>query len=258
MQSQRKYIVISKQQIKQVKSLHTTKFRHSLGRFIVEGEKTSVEFLKANKYLVEEVFVLKNRLYKYQPLLTGFNLENLYEVSSQNMDAISCLTNPSDILLVCCSAEDNFTSNESLLHKIIYLDGVQDPGNVGTIIRLADWFGVDGVVRSSNSADFFNPKVVQASMGSLNNVLLCTKELRDLLYLNLPVFGTFMNGADYKSISDNKAGILVLGSEGRGISEDNLQYVTDKITVQGSAQRIADSLNVSVAAGIICAAWASS
>ena len=121
-------------------------------------------------------------------------------ISSKEMEQISALKTASDILLLLEKKEDNINDLVKSDASAIYLDGVQDPGNVGTIIRIADWFGVDAVIRSEESADFFNPKVVQSSMGSMANTLLITSDIETVSSLKKPIYGTYMKGAEIKKI----------------------------------------------------------
>ncbi len=246
--------MISKAKIKDIKALHLSKFRQIYNKFIAEGDKVCIELIKNTKYNINQVFITQGYEGKYSKYLKDTTAE-IEIISPKEMEQISLLKTPSDIFLLLEIKEDNTNDLLKPESSVIYLDGVQDPGNVGTIIRIADWFGIDAVVRSEDSADFFNPKVVQASMGSMVNVKLVTSDLQQTITKEKSVYGTFMNGISIKDVEIPKGSILVMGSEGRGISPQNEKLINHKITILGSSNKIAESLNVAVATSIICAAW---
>jgi len=246
--------LISKARIKEIKALHLPKFRQIYNKFIAEGDKVCIELLKNPKYTIDQVFIAAGNEAAFEKYYTNKMIDPEI-ISPREMEQISLLKTPSGILMLLDKKEDDV---KVLLNKeasIIYLDGVQDPGNVGTIIRLADWFGVDAVVRSEDTADFFNPKVVQATMGSMVNVKLATMSLEALKTDGIPIYGTFMDGEDVRKATIEKGAILVMGSEGRGISNQYELMIDHKLTIPGVQGKIAESLNVAVAAGIVCAAW---
>jgi RNA methyltransferase, TrmH family len=246
--------LISKARIKDIKALHLSKFRQIYNKFIAEGDKVCIELIKNPKYTINNIYITQGHELNYKNILQEETVE-IEIVTPKEMEQISMLKTPTDIFMLLEMKEDD--PNDLLKDEtsIIYLDGVQDPGNVGTIIRLADWFGIDAVVRSSDSADFFNPKVVQASMGSLVNIKLATATLPQITTREKQVYGTYMEGRALKDTQIPNASILVMGSEGRGISPQNEMYINHKITIPGSPHKIAESLNVAIATGIICAAW---
>lgn len=249
--------MISKAQIKDLKSLQIKKFRQIYNKFVAEGDKACIELLKSSKFRVIEAYILDGSLKSYFPYFKNQALLPT-EINAHQMNQISGLKTASDIYLVLEQQEIDVKDHQTYFQNAIYLDGVQDPGNVGTIIRLADWFGIDSVIRSESSADFFNPKVVQATMGSLANVNLMTAELSTLVTPDSTVYGTYMDGDSAYVTRLNPLGILVMGSEGKGISPENSSLITQKLTIPGADSRIAESLNVGVAAGIICGLWKSS
>ena len=247
-------MLISKTTIKEIKSLQQPKYRQMYNKFVAEGEKAGLEFIKSKKYRIliaacTEAFGQKAMLSAALPSST------VCVVSQKEMDQMSLLKTPTDVLLVVERKEDDVQLFADRYARIIYLDGVQDPGNVGTIIRIADWFGIDAVIRSHDSADFFNPKVVQATMGSMNNVILFTASLDDNLFAGRHIAGTYMEGTPVNQANLTQNTVLVLGSEGRGISESAARYIQDRVSIPGVNGKIAESLNVAVAAGIICASW---
>ncbi|MBC7885794.1 MAG: RNA methyltransferase [Saprospiraceae bacterium] len=246
--------MISKAQIKDLRALHLPKFRQIYNKFIAEGDNACIEFLKSEKYKIQGLYVTNGFEAAYEIYLKDKKVD-LISVTAAEMAQISILKTPSPILMLLEQFEES--PNLLLNHELcaIYLDGVQDPGNVGTIIRIADWFGVDMVIRSPDSADFFNPKVVQATMGSMVNVHLITAGLENVFIFGRKIYGTFLEGVAVSETNIEKNGILVMGSEGKGISAGNKKYIHECITIPGHSARIAESLNVSVAAGIICAGW---
>lgn len=229
------------------------KYRQIYNKFIAEGDKVCAEFLRHDKYHVEEAFILEGHESEYLQLLN--RKKTVFRtISKTEMEQVSQLKTPSPVLLLL-HKPDELHKPDLRSGKTIYLDSIQDPGNVGTIIRLADWFGIDRVIRSEDTADFYGPKVVQASMGSMVNVDLFTGNMASPDIRGLPVYGTYMGGTDALDFQYSRDGILVLGNEGKGISAACGGLVTHRLTVAGSAGRVADSLNVAMAAGIIIASW---
>jgi TrmH family RNA methyltransferase len=245
---------ISKAQIKEIRSLHLQKFRQIYNKFLAEGLKNSLEFIRTRKYRIEHIYLTETAVSALLPEIEKYSLAYTV-VLKQHMEQITALSTPSEVLLVLERTEDELTSILKSPSGILYLDGVQDPGNVGTMIRIADWFGISSVLRSPDSADFFNPKVVQATMGSMNKVQLRTALLDELPLTGKSLFGTFMDGTTYQSVNIPPDAILVFGSEGRGISPEVEALIQHRITIPGQPGRVADSLNVSISAGILAAHW---
>lgn len=248
--------MISKAKIKEIKALHLSKFRQIYNKFIAEGDKTCMEFVKNKKYTIHEIYITEQSLQIYRTLLADV-WHLVHVIRSQEMEQITALKNASDIFMIAEVKEDVLLETGHDGFSAIYLDGVQDPGNVGTIIRLADWFGVFAVIRSPDAADFFNPKVVQASMGSMVNVHMMTSSLLALRDTHLPIYGAFLDGAHISKTKIPQNAILVLGSEGKGISPENIPLIGHPIFIPGSQERVAESLNVAISAGIICHHWRS-
>ncbi|MBK8514960.1 MAG: RNA methyltransferase [Saprospiraceae bacterium] len=243
--------MISKGRIKDIKALHQPKFRQIYNKFIAEGEKVCTEMLNKPKFKVDAIFVTNTSDSKYQNLLRNNTAEIVF-ISSKEMEQISAFKTPSDILILLEKKED---SDNILLKSgttAIYLDGVQDPGNVGTIIRTADWFGIDCVIRSHDTVDFFNSKVIQSTMGSMVNVAIFTSGIENLVSSGKRIFGAFIGEMNIYEITIGKDAIIVLGSEGNGISPLVSEAIDTKFTIPGSSGKVAESLNVAVAAGIIC------
>ncbi|MBK8817729.1 MAG: RNA methyltransferase [Saprospiraceae bacterium] len=248
--------VISKTQIKLVKSLGQQKFRQKYGKFTAEGEKSVTEFLKNMYFPIEVIYFVDEHV---KDRLSAFcDLKVLVKVSLQEMEQMSSFRTPSNILAVLSKKENTVTLVSFPEEKTIYLDDIQDPGNMGTIIRIADWFGIKNIVRSPNSADFFNPKVVQSTMGSLCNVRLMTSTLSDLVELapGMVVLGALMDGTKLHLTKNlPEKGLLVIGNEGHGIHANNLPFITHKIAIAGDHHKVAESLNAAMACSIICHHW---
>ncbi len=224
------------------------KFRQMYHKFIAEGDKTCIEFAKSTKFEISHIYTTDPR----HDITSVKKACPISVIKKDEMAQISALKTPTSVFLVL---EMPSTVESIVPQRAIYLDGVQDPGNVGTIIRIADWFGVDTVVRSSESADFYNPKTVQATMGSMANIQLLTLEIDQVAQWKLPIIGTKMEGSPIHTTTLPKQGVLVMGSEGSGISPSTEKFLTQVISIPGSSDRIADSLNVGIATGIICSQW---
>ena len=235
--------MVSKNQIKLITSLKQKKYRQKYGLFFAEGTKVISEFYKSD--------------WKLQTLFSTNMLPFISEnktaiISETELKKISALKTPQDALAVFHLPE-NFSLSVKNEFTVV-LDSIQDPGNLGTIIRLCDWFGVSQLICSLDTADCFNPKVVQASMGSLARVKVVYTGLEAYLSAknNLPVYGAFMNGKTiYKQQLPENA-VLVLGNEGKGISSQVEKFVSQKITIpQFGKHQLTESLNVATAAAII-------
>ncbi|MEO5910333.1 MAG: RNA methyltransferase [Pelobium sp.] len=239
--------MLSKSQISLIKSLQQKKYRKENQLFIVEGLKAIAEFLNS-PYTFHSIYAIKELVPKLPNLS---HKQKVFEVSTNELDKISALQTPQGILAVVeipQKTDLNLIKDE----MIIVLDGIQDPGNLGTIIRTADWFGFKQIICSENTVDVYNPKVIQATMGSLARVQISYQAIVPLLReSNLPKYGTLLNGKNIFNTDWPKEGFLILGSEGNGISEEILSLVTNAVTIPGAGET--ESLNVGVAAAICCA-----
>lgn len=248
--------MVSKAQIKFIKSLGLLKFRQKYDKFTAEGLKTVIEFVKSRKFQLDMVYIQKEEL---RDVLSPWVSPAMIEmVTASDMTQMTAFKTPSSILAVFSRNKDLDKLPELSTQKSIYLDDIQDPGNLGTMLRIADWFGISNVIRSAGSADFYHPKVIQASMGSICNLRLFTSSLADILAVNpgLPVAGAFLDGeiiGDKSNLPSN--GILIIGNEGHGISKENEKLVTHRISIGGHPGRIAESLNAAIACSILCHHW---
>lgn len=235
--------MISKNRIKFIRSLQQKKFRDESGQFLIEGEKN-----------VKEALTWKNDSILAVYHTTSFRLDfpvsdqiEIEEVTEQELKQLSSLNTPNKVVALCKKWDQPIASH---LDFVLALDGVQDPGNLGTLIRLADWFGVKQLLCSPNTVDCFNPKVIQATMGSLFRVSIAYTDLKSYFSTaKLPVYGALLNGENVYGLSLKAKGILLLGNEGNGISDELIPLITNPITIPRFGE--AESLNVSVAGGIL-------
>jgi TrmH family RNA methyltransferase len=233
--------MVSKNQIKLITSLQHKKYRQEHQLFLAEGVKVIQELLESN-FELEHLFETKH-------LFDQVSTAKKSLVQEQDMKRISALATPSSCLALFKMPETKPIEEQGL---VIALDSIRDPGNLGTIIRLCDWFGVTQLLCSIETVDVYNPKVVQATMGSISRVNVCYIELADFIATtSLPVFGTFMDGENLYQQVLPKEGVLVLGNEANGISSPIEHRIAKKIAIPrfGSVQKT-ESLNVATAAAI--------
>tara|TARA_B110001454_G_C12668517_1_gene412663 strand:+ start:69 stop:806 length:738 start_codon:yes stop_codon:yes gene_type:complete len=234
--------MLSKSRITLITSLKQKKYRLQHQLFVVEGIKTINEFLNSS-YVLDHLYAIDS--------FENVSNESQTIVSEKELKKISFLKNTNSALAVF-KIESFLDIDETKL--LVGLDDVRDPGNLGTIIRLCDWFGVTDLICSENTVDCYNPKVIQATMGSLTRVNVSYLNLENyLLNTSVPVFGTFMKGANlYKNNESTITGIVVLGNEANGISENIEKIITHKITIPkfGKIQQT-ESLNVAMATSIV-------
>lgn len=240
--------MLSKSQISFIKSLHQKKYRKENGIFIIEGIKSIVEFLNS-EYLIHSIYYT-SKISGTLPKVSA-NI-NLFEVTETELQKISTLQTPQSILaLVNIPAQKEIDLN-SLENKFsLVLDDVQDPGNFGTIIRTADWFGIKNVICSENTVEAYNPKTVQSTMGSLCRVNVQYTNLNNFLgKTKLPIYGALLNGGNIYQTKWGKAGLILLGNEGHGISKELIEKISFPVTIPRFGE--AESLNVAVSAAIFC------
>ncbi|WP_024772564.1 TrmH family RNA methyltransferase [Aquimarina macrocephali] len=236
--------MVSKNQKKLIKSLYQKKYRKQHGLFVAEGKKVIKELLAADLKL-HSLFTLETGIFDVSAALEC-------RVTEEELKQISFLTTPQVALAVFCIPEVKKTNSKGL---ILALDDVRDPGNLGTIIRLCDWFGIENLVCSLQTVDCYNPKVIQATMGSITRVNISYVNLKNYLTLETPnsrIFGTFMNGNSIYTEKLPKDAIVIMGNEANGISEDIENLIKDRVTIPqfGSDQKT-ESLNVATATAIV-------
>lgn len=216
--------------------------------FLVEGIKSIKEFIQS-AFQIHSIFYVSEQ-YSLLPKLPA-NI-NLFEVNNAELSKISTLQTPQGFLAVMHLPKSKPANLLDFKNKFtIVLDGVQDPGNMGTIIRTADWFGFENIICSEDCVEVYNPKTVQATMGSLARVNIYYENLPALLQQNtLPVFGALLDGNSIYKTNWNKEGLIILGNEGKGITEEVIKKITQPITIPRVGN--AESLNVAVSAAIFC------
>lgn len=251
--------MITKNQIKHVQSLHQKKFRRQEGLFIAEGEKV-VKDLLASGWDVREVYFtdrfaddLRRATYD------GFQGEQT-EVSEDDLQKISALTTAQSVLAVAAIPEPELDFASLANGLSLVLDDIHDPGNLGTMLRIADWFGIKTILCSEETVECFNPKVVQGAMGSLFRVSVFYGDLGELFQRNteelkLPVYGTVMDGENIFTADLKSGGFIIMGNESSGINPELFGYIDHKISIPAfhNSDNGPDSLNVAIAAGIVCA-----
>ena len=247
--------MLSKSQIKKLRSLQRKKERKSLGLYIVEGKKIVEEILQMNPSWFE-VFATSNWFDQYKQLV---GLENSFLISEKELAQVSTLKTPNEVLLVLKQCTEIDFSVVKSAQLVLALDGVKDPGNMGTIIRLADWFGVQHILCTSDSVDQYNPKTVQSAMGSINRVQLHYGDLKDMFSSleSHAVYACDLDGDSIYTTSFEKHSILLMGSESHGISDEILNLVSKKITIPTFSTSGIDSLNVATATAIVLSVFKS-
>ena len=234
--------MVSKNQIKLINSLHQKKFRQINKLFIAEGIKVIHELLDAQYEL--------DQIYATVPLFKEVSENKKTLISDVELKKISALTVPNNCLAVFKIPSEKVFKEKGL---IVALDSIRDPGNLGTIIRICDWFGVEQIICSQDTVDVYNPKVIQATMGSISRVNFIYTDLVSVLQeTKLPVFGTFMNGENIYKMDVPQEGIIVMGNEANGISKAIENAVKSRISIPrfGALQKT-ESLNVATATAII-------
>ena len=237
--------MLSKNEIKDIQSLRHKKFREETRLFVAEGPKIVGELLAVIPYHFKKLYGLEQWVNEHKKIVAGMDFEI---ISETELERISQLQTPNQVVAVL----HQFESNEPVAQNeiILYLDAIQDPGNFGSIIRIADWFGIKNIVCSEGCADLYNIKVVQASMASVARVnVFYDKELQWLKKQVIAKYATALEGDSVYSVSKKEKGILIIGNESKGIQSAIMETVDQKITIPNTGK--AESLNAAVATGII-------
>ena len=230
--------MITKNQIKFIKSLSLKKKRIKEQLFIAEGEKVVSELLRSD-FEIKNIYATKE---------WEVSNDNITQISNAELQKISNLKSPNKVLAVV-----QFKNHKIIKHDgiTLVLDDINDPGNLGTIIRMCDWFGVKQIICSKNTVDIFNPKVVQSAMGSAFRVQVNYTDLENYLSdITTPIYGAFMDGKNLKEVKLPKSAHLVMGNEANGISAEINKLITDKVAIKNIGKS-AESLNVAVATSIL-------
>ncbi len=239
--------MLSKARIKYIKSLQIKKYRKQEQRFVAEGEKCVVEVLKSD-FVVDWLVVTESFAARHATLLHQYGGEVMVVEPRQLSGLGELKTNESALAVV------RMKPNEPMQVKqdkwLLVLDDIRDPGNLGTLLRIADWYGVEGIVASNNTADLYNGKVIQATMGSFTRVRVWYTALPAFLAgVKVPILGAFLKGEDVHGFRPPAGGLLVIGNESSGISDDVARHVMHRVTIPRYGR--AESLNAAVAAAVL-------
>ena len=243
--------MFTKNQAKLIKSLHEKKNRVELGLFLVEGEKSVLELLKSD-FEIELLLATTEFFDSYGDEIR--EKSKTFEIVNQfELEKIGTFeTNDSAIALV--KQKTNKSPDIKKDEMVLALDEIKDPGNLGTIIRIADWYGVKNIVATKETVDFYNPKVIAATKGSFTRVNIFYTDLNDFLSkTKMPILGAFLNGENIHETKFPSGGILVMGNESNGINQEIEKMITKKITIPTYGK--AESLNVAIATAIILDNW---
>ena len=244
--------MLSKGKVKYIHSLEMKKYRNELNAFVAEG----------NKLVADMMFAFECELILAKPswmaMQGNIPAKELLEAEGDDIRKASFLKNPQDVLAVFKRPDWSLDEADPSTSLVLALDGIQDPGNLGTIIRLADWFGIEHIFCSPDTADLYNPKTVQATMGAMARVCVHYLSLTDLLRAadtDTPVYGTFLDGNDMYGTELSSNGLIVMGNEGKGISRDIASLINRKLYIPNYPleRNTSESLNVAVATAIVCA-----
>ena len=246
--------MLSKNRISQIRKLHAKKFRDEEGLFLVEGYK-SVEMLCGSDFVVEEIFATENAIRENE---TWLKSREITTVTAEEMSRISTMQTPPELLAIAQQRSNlpEIPANQ----PVLALDHISDPGNLGTIIRTADWFGIQHIVCSPDCVEFYNPKVIQATMGSFTHIHVHKRSLPEFLHevsTHRRIIGTFLNGENIHDFTFRPNDIIVIGNESNGISNEVAKVVTNRITIPSAAQgrETAESLNAAIAAALVMFSW---
>ncbi|MEO6883112.1 MAG: RNA methyltransferase [Bacteroidia bacterium] len=251
--------MLSKNQIKQVTGLQFKKNRALEHCFVAEGAKIVPELLRS-KIIVRALFGTADFFEKIFLETIPESIEKII-VSELELKKISSLSTPNEVLAVCEIPVHSLINSELKNQLSIVLDDVRDPGNLGTIVRIADWFGIANIICSPETVDVYNPKVIQATMGSIARVNVCYMDLKHLFSNttfehDFSIYGAVLNGENVFEKRLNQTGFIVIGNESKGISEKLLPHINEKISIPSfslNQMDAADSLNAAIATAVLCA-----
>lgn len=238
---------LTKNEIKFIKSLHLKKNRTTEQLFIVEGEKLISELYNQTKFKVKNLFITDDYDHNQTPKNVDYTL-----ISNKDLERISTLKSPNKALAVVHQTPPNQINFEDD-NLILVLDDINDPGNLGTIIRTADWFGITQIIASKNTVELFNPKVIQSSMGAVYRINYLITDLQHIISQlkqnHYTILGAVINGENIYQTSITKKTALIMGSESHGINPEILKEITQKVSIPKFGKT--ESLNVAIATGIL-------
>jgi TrmH family RNA methyltransferase len=243
--------------VKQFRSLQQKKFRQIYKQFLIQGDKIVNESIHSTNK--PDCIIATSEWIEKNVNLLNSNLL-VEEVNSKQMQQISTLRSVPDVIAVMNIVDDKFNFESLTDNLCLGLDCIQDPGNMGTVLRIADWFNITNVICSPDTVDYTNPKVIQASMGAFLRVQVSYVDLAEQINKvreqnkDYSVYGSFMDGESVYSAKLNSKGLIIMGNEGKGISSDLESLCSDRIAIPHFPldRQETESLNISVAAGIIC------
>lgn len=249
-------MALSQSTLKYMKSLQLRKFRQKYNNFIAEGDKIVLEILQQLPTAIEQIYAVPEWIQVNKNILS-FLKNKVQEITTEELKKISSLITPNQVLAIV--QQPSFSLNADIVKNdySLYLDGIQDPGNMGTILRIADWFGIQHVICSPNCVEVFSPKVVQASMGAFLRVKTIEKTLAEVHkdFPDLPIYGAVLGGENIFKMPLEKRGVIAIGNESKGISTETASILTHQIAIPATPGGGAESLNAAVATGIIVAVF---
>ncbi|MFT4062509.1 MAG: RNA methyltransferase [Edaphocola sp.] len=242
---------MTKNQLKLFQSLSRQKYRNQYGQYLVEGAKNAVEWLQDAHVRIDAVIATEAWLSLHQALLAAHPEAQVFAAAAFELEKITNMATATEVILVAAMGSGQNAAAQQ--GWALLLETIQDPGNMGTIIRTADWFGIGQIFVTGDCVDIYNPKVVQASMGSMLRVRIAEVEVAGFLAQNkLPIYAACLGGTDLRNFHQPTPGVIALGNESKGLSAALAANATHRLAIPGAGG--AESLNVAVAAGIICAA----
>ncbi|MCD6090380.1 MAG: RNA methyltransferase [Bacteroidales bacterium] len=241
--------MLSQADIKLINSLKLSKTRRKMGLFLVEGPKMVNELIHYPNFEIQLIAASKKWM-DSQPNIQGYSPK---EISEKALQKLSNFSTANEVLAVVKMPENQeFKLKKETLYLV--LDNIQDPGNLGTIIRTAEWFGINEIVCSNDTVDQYNPKVVQSTMGSLFRVHCYYNDISSFLKeQKLPIYGTLLNGKNIYQEKLNSSGFIVIGNESKGISAAVQSLITHPLYIPSHGQSKAESLNASIASAVVMA-----
>ena len=261
--------MLSQNQVKHIAALKSKKFREEYMQFIAEGHKLVLDLINS-EFTIAGIYASAEWIVVNLPLIRVKGIP-VFETLPREMERISALATSSPVLAIVNSPTACHSPFEEGLGRgelVLALDDIRDPGNLGTIIRIADWFGIETVLCSENCVEIYNPKVIQATMGSITRVKAVNCNLAGVLSAlsastalsgnkeHIPVYGTFLEGNSVFSDPLNDHGVIVIGNESRGISAELVPFITQRLFIPSFGSSVsgkAESLNASIATAIVCA-----
>ena len=245
--------MLSKNKIHHLTSLQNKKFREQFCEFLIEGDKIVKESLVQKNFRLLEILAIERWVEQNAVLLSKNKQVEITIISEKELGRISSLKSPNKVIARLAFSEQVFNLPVASAGLTIYLDGVQDPGNAGTIIRTAEWFGVKQIVFSTDSVDRFNTKFLQSGMGSIFRITLLHIDYQEFkkLTLDLPWWGASLSGKNIDDYIPSLPGVLIMGSEGSGIRPEVEKLLDEKLKIPKNNDAETESLNVSVATGIL-------